>query len=69
MRSYYEDQNREWNFFETPQLEQYNEHITQFVPVPTATATAVPNWTGSKVGRNEPCPCGSGKKFKKCHAA
>jgi hypothetical protein len=23
--------------------------------------------TGAKVGRNEPCPCGSGKKFKKCH--
>ena len=22
---------------------------------------------GLKVGRNEPCPCGSGKKFKKCH--
>ena len=22
-----------------------------------------------KVGRNEPCPCGSGKKYKKCHAA
>ena len=21
-----------------------------------------------KVGRNEPCPCGSGKKFMKCHA-
>ncbi|MCD6422357.1 SEC-C domain-containing protein, partial [bacterium] len=21
----------------------------------------------SKIGRNEPCPCGSGKKFKKCH--
>lgn len=20
-----------------------------------------------KVGRNEPCPCGSGKKFKRCH--
>jgi preprotein translocase subunit SecA len=20
-----------------------------------------------KVGRNEPCPCGSGKKYKKCH--
>ena len=20
-----------------------------------------------KIGRNEPCPCGSGKKFKKCH--
>jgi preprotein translocase subunit SecA len=23
---------------------------------------------GEKVGRNEPCPCGSGKKFKQCHA-
>lgn len=22
---------------------------------------------GKKVGRNEPCPCGSGKKYKKCH--
>jgi preprotein translocase subunit SecA len=22
---------------------------------------------GSKVGRNDPCPCGSGKKFKHCH--
>jgi preprotein translocase subunit SecA len=20
-----------------------------------------------RVGRNDPCPCGSGKKFKKCH--
>jgi len=23
----------------------------------------------SKVGRNDPCPCGSGKKYKKCHGA
>ena len=23
----------------------------------------------AKVGRNEPCPCGSGKKYKKCHGA
>ena len=23
--------------------------------------------TGPKVGRNDPCPCGSGKKFKLCH--
>jgi len=22
---------------------------------------------GRKVGRNDPCPCGSGKKYKKCH--
>jgi len=25
--------------------------------------------TEEKVGRNEPCPCGSGKKYKKCHGA
>jgi preprotein translocase subunit SecA len=29
--------------------------------------TAPADW--SNVGRNDPCPCGSGKKFKKCHGA
>ena len=24
---------------------------------------------GQKTGRNDPCPCGSGKKYKKCHGA
>ena len=24
-----------------------------------------PDW-GDSVGRNDPCPCGSGRKFKKC---
>jgi preprotein translocase subunit SecA len=23
--------------------------------------------SGEKVGRNDPCPCGSGKKYKQCH--
>jgi uncharacterized protein YecA (UPF0149 family) len=23
----------------------------------------------NKIGRNDPCPCGSGKKYKKCHGA
>jgi preprotein translocase subunit SecA len=27
---------------------------------------AKPVRTGPKVGRNDPCPCGSGKKFKQC---
>jgi len=30
-----------------------------------APAAAGTDW--SAVGRNDPCPCGSGKKFKKCH--
>jgi preprotein translocase subunit SecA len=24
---------------------------------------------GAEIGRNDPCPCGSGKKYKKCHGA
>ena len=37
---------------------------------PLANAAAMPNRPvvnkGPKVGRNDPCPCGSGKKYKKC---
>ena len=32
-----------------------------------ATHVQKPMHTGAKVGRNEPCPCGSGKKYKYCH--
>ena len=39
----------------------------------TATRTtqpkAQPVTSQKKIGRNEPCPCGSGKKYKKCHGA
>lgn len=30
------------------------------------TMPAVPARTRAQVGRNEPCPCGSGRKFKHC---
>ncbi|MBY5992129.1 preprotein translocase subunit SecA [Ferrimonas balearica] len=30
-------------------------------------APAAPQRQGPKVGRNDPCPCGSGKKYKQCH--
>jgi preprotein translocase subunit SecA len=33
------------------------------------TNGATPRRTGEKVGRNDDCPCGSGKKYKKCHGA
>jgi len=36
-------------------------------PKPAATKTAEPELPA--VGRNDPCPCGSGKKYKKCHGA
>jgi preprotein translocase subunit SecA len=34
-----------------------------------ASAPAPARRTNGKVGRNDPCPCGSGRKFKKCHGA
>jgi len=45
---------------------------TQPKPAPVRHATAAefdPNdpETWGKIGRNQPCPCGSGKKFKHCH--
>ena len=33
----------------------------------TGEAKPEPVRVGQKVGRNEPCPCGSGKKYKLCH--
>ena len=35
------------------------------MPLPSGSSTK-PARTSTKVGRNDPCPCGSGKKFKKC---
>jgi preprotein translocase subunit SecA len=37
---------------------------------PTNAAPKLPNHEsrgGEQVSRNDPCPCGSGKKFKRCH--
>jgi uncharacterized protein len=34
--------------------------------VSVSTRTSEPRRTAPKVGRNEPCLCGSGKKYKKC---
>jgi len=36
-------------------------------PLSSGSGSAPVDW--SNVGRNDPCPCGSGKKFKKCHGA
>jgi preprotein translocase subunit SecA len=37
---------------------------------PAAAAPAGPiTREGPKVGRNDPCPCGSGKKYKQCHGS
>jgi preprotein translocase subunit SecA len=46
---------------ETGEVESLLDQSTARAPQPPAGA-AVP-----RVGRNDPCPCGSGKKYKQCH--
>jgi len=44
------------------QLEELaNKYYTKSTPINLKTR--------KKVGRNDPCPCGSGKKYRKCHGA
>nr|WP_310615975.1 YecA family protein [Pantoea cypripedii] len=45
------------------QLHDYwqEQRLSQPEPAPQ-----VPYFAGEKVGRNDPCPCGSGKKYKQC---
>jgi preprotein translocase subunit SecA len=33
------------------------------------TPVRKPAAAAPRIGRNDPCPCGSGKKYKKCHGA
>jgi preprotein translocase subunit SecA len=41
----------------------------QFVGGEASSSKPRPVLKGAKVGRNDPCPCGSGKKYKKCCGA
>jgi hypothetical protein len=64
-QQHYESLNAHAGFFQSPQLKKFEEHITQFVP-PKKNAEPL-SGGATKFGRNEQCPCGSGRKFKKCH--
>jgi len=41
----------------------------RWVYVDGTTPRATPATAAATPGRNEPCPCGSGKKYKRCHGA
>ena len=45
----------------TPQQKEIESHRSNNI------ADDQTHFKGQKVGRNDSCPCGSGKKFKKCH--
>jgi hypothetical protein len=59
-RQFYEEQNKGLKFFETADLKSEIKTVSNF-PAPSKSKTR------PKIGRNELCPCGSGKKYKKCH--
>jgi preprotein translocase subunit SecA len=50
-----------------PGAEAEGQHAGAGAAVAAAAAPMVRS--GPKVGRNDPCPCGSGKKYKHCHGA
>ena len=52
---------RDPNTFETP-LSEASDTLNETNQRPYVR-------TDKKIGRNEPCPCGSGKKYKRCHGA
>ncbi|MGZ8159043.1 MAG: preprotein translocase subunit SecA [Methylobacter sp.] len=52
---------------QAPALDAYEESLQ--APEQEAAVTTEQPFVreGNKVGRNDPCPCGSGKKYKQCH--
>jgi hypothetical protein len=59
-RKFYEEENKGFCFFETENLRTQIRAVSNF-PAPSKKEK------GLKIGRNELCPCGSGRKYKKCH--
>lgn len=59
-RKYYEEQNKHLKFFKSKATKMGTFNVSEF---PTDERV----YDRKEVGRSEPCPCGSGKKFKRCH--
>ena len=51
--------------FEAEQADEHQHHHAAPPPTPRPDPPAAQS--SQKTGRNDPCPCGSGKKYKKCH--
>jgi hypothetical protein len=60
LRELYAEQNKGFQFFESPSLKMDILTASNF-PAPASQTRNV------KIGRNDPCPCGSNKKYKNCH--
>ena len=61
LRRYYEKANEGLDFFKSDSLIIQKKTVKNFPDIIKSRKTP-----RAKIGRNEPCPCGSGKKYKKC---
>lgn len=57
---------REWYLKGYTSEELFAQEKKALQPLPVKKGEVIDFQLGQKVGRNDPCPCGSGKKFKKC---
>ncbi len=57
---------REWYLKGYTSEELFAQEKKTLSPLPNKKGEVISLQTREKVGRNDPCPCGSGKKFKKC---
>jgi preprotein translocase subunit SecA len=54
---------------EIERRQQRQQKELEYQTGPAQAEAPKPVRAGAKVGRNDPCPCGSGKKYKKCHGS
>ncbi len=57
---------QQFNYSGSEELKQTSWGPRESMDERTAVAVKTVSRSTPKVGRNEPCPCGSGKKYKKC---
>lgn len=57
---------RQWYLKGYTSEELYSQEKQALKPLPSKKGEVIHFQSRKKVGRNDPCPCGSGKKFKKC---
>lgn len=63
LRESYDKANEGLNFFKSDNLALQKKNVTEF---PIVEESDSKHLGRTKIGRNSPCPCGSGKKYKKC---
>ncbi|MDX2071650.1 MAG: DUF1186 domain-containing protein [Haliscomenobacter sp.] len=67
IRDWYADRGRYWlDVMQNNTLEEERRQLERLQKLREKTQAQQTN-KNKKIGRNDPCPCGSGKKYKKCH--